>query len=65
MSQQPADPHESFCFNYLQKKKTPDNRNLTHNSRTKSEKSLRYEDNFQGEDMFTSIRNVINNNIYL
>jgi hypothetical protein len=49
------DPNRSFCFDYIERKKE-DSRNITYNSRVKSE---RKGESGHKEDMFTSMRNVL------
>lgn len=49
------DPNRSFCFDYLERKRE-DSRNITYNSRIKSEQKS---DHGRREDMFTSMRNVL------
>lgn len=51
------DTNRSFCFDYLQKRRN-DFKNLTYDSKAKSQKSIRYDENGK-EDMFTSMRNVL------
>jgi hypothetical protein len=49
------DPNRSFCFEYFEHKKE-DSRNITFNSRVKSEHKSQPG---RKEDMFTSIRNIL------
>jgi hypothetical protein len=48
------DPNRSFCFDYLERKRE-DSRNITYNSRVKSE----HKSEGRREDMFTSMRHVL------
>ena len=53
------DNDRSFCFDYFQKKRE-DVRNMTYDSRARSEKSLRVNNEGGKDDMFTSMRNILN-----